>query len=67
MTKKDFELIARVIENSPSLDNDQKFKLAKEMAHALWETNPRFDERRFIRAAIGNPYWGYDAEELYGR
>ncbi len=51
MTKKDFKAIAEIINQSPSLDDDQKMKLAQEFATWLRTTNPRFDRSRFISAA----------------
>lgn len=50
MTKKDFELIARVIRRS-NLSHG-KSELAVRFANELQNTNPRFDRGRFIAAAM---------------
>ena len=56
---KDFELIARVIENlyhyrEGFVDGKgERQHLAHEFADALAETNPRFDRFRFIKACTG--------------
>ena len=56
MTKKDFELIARVIRLSKrrfDAYNETAIEIhefAKEMAYHLSATNPRFDRERFLAA-----------------
>jgi hypothetical protein len=52
MTRKDFELIARVIkaQRAPHNDSATLDELTREFAYALEETNPRFDTHRFIEA-----------------
>lgn len=53
MTKRDFELIARVIRSVPSWDESdsaRRRELAMTFANALTETNPRFDRERFLEA-----------------
>jgi hypothetical protein len=47
MTRKDYELIAKVIANAKFNDVDL---LAKELAKALELENPRFDAVRFLSA-----------------
>lgn len=57
MTKKDFELIARVLSATrpdPSESGDAWHawaNTAKAFAAELAKVNPRFDESRFLRAA----------------
>lgn len=65
MTRRDFELIARVIRerveavkgipHSPStaLLTDAHVRLSILMADALGQTNPRFDRQRFLNACYG--------------
>jgi hypothetical protein len=52
MTRKDFELIARVIkaQRAPHNDSATLDELTREFAYALEETNPRFDSFLFLRA-----------------
>ena len=61
MTKKDFELIAAalkearmhwIIAETPDADSFRAglYAAAKELAHALSTTNPRFDRERFLAA-----------------
>ena len=58
MTKKDFELIARVLGTEHALrdvEDNKKGKaavesVAREFAHRLSSTNDRFDAGRFLRA-----------------
>lgn len=52
MTKKDFELIARVLFES-DLVEDELDALARRFADALAQTNPLFNRARFIAAATG--------------
>ena len=47
MTRKDYELIASVIDQL-GLDKDTTDLVANKMADALANTNPRFDRRKFI-------------------
>lgn len=56
MTRKDFELIAKVLRESKSINAaawsaSVRAVLAVEFADALAETNPAFDRSRFIEAA----------------
>lgn len=56
MTRKDFELIARVLKNSDGVIDDQAREALGEMfANELAETNPAFDRRRFLSAAAALP------------
>jgi len=48
MTRKDFELIARVIRNID--DKDSRNQTALNFATELKQTNPRFDTQRFVTA-----------------
>lgn len=50
MTKKDFELIAKVIRNHINYINDAVPNLAQEITEELQKTNPRFDRERFLKA-----------------
>ena len=53
MTKKDFELIARVINDAWSaraLNQTPAYELSKRMADALGWTHPKFDRDRFLEA-----------------
>src|SRR5215475_7113711 len=58
MSKKDFELVARVVrasaplpyETAELLSKDQQRALAERFAAELASTNPRFDRGRFIAA-----------------
>lgn len=51
MTRKDFELIARVIKNSDEVADDMtREALADMFADKLADTNPAFDRARFITA-----------------
>ena len=54
MTKKDFELIAGVIEKSDQtvmpVCVQSKVRIATFFAQALTGTNPRFDKARFLKA-----------------
>lgn len=55
MTRKDFQFIADVIaeypSHSPSL-RDARESFAYSFADALRTTNPRFDRKRFLTAAL---------------
>ena len=51
MTKKDFELIAFVIQWLPETCEVDNLGIAREFALALKSTNARFDRERFIAAA----------------
>jgi hypothetical protein len=55
MTRKDFELIADVLNNYHTGDEKQK-AVVREMALTfgvrLHETNPRFDVQRFVSACV---------------
>ena len=53
MTKKDYVLIAEVLNKFPRLDYGVESvleELAEEMADALALTNPRFDRAKFLTA-----------------
>jgi len=47
MTRKDYELIARVIDRAKFNNIDQ---LARDLATELEKENPRFDRARFLSA-----------------
>lgn len=49
MTKKDYELIASVI-NIPNAIRRTKEGLANDFANTLASKNPRFDKQKFLRA-----------------
>jgi hypothetical protein len=52
MTKKHFELVARVLrENADKVDTDATVKLAVAFATEFTKENPRFDAVRFLKAA----------------
>lgn len=56
MTKKDFELIARVFATHCSAPNNIRevvSSVADDMANALATTNPLFDRARFLAACEG--------------
>jgi len=56
MTRKDFELIARVIKDHRTYEGDQTVnQLARDMADALRVTNQQFNRDKFIRACGGEP------------
>ena len=52
MTKKDFELIARVVLSATGSDRQivHRQDLAEWFAAELEKTNPRFDRERFLEA-----------------
>lgn len=54
MTKKDFELIARVLKAGRNADRPDSSitvdAIAEDFAGALAKENPRFDRRRFLKA-----------------
>jgi hypothetical protein len=50
MTRKDFELIAEVINTSQYYSADYRNEIARNMAQALATTNPAFNEDRFLKA-----------------
>ncbi len=51
MTRKDFELIAKVVANTlATVTEESRQCLALDFAYALQETNPRFDITRFVKA-----------------
>ena len=55
MTRKDFQLIADVLNAHADkpVDHDAVLKdLAHDFARALAETNPRFDQQRFVMACL---------------
>ena len=56
MTKKDFELIAKVIRWMPDLtfaERARREDMAKRFADELVNTNMRFDRNKFLNAATG--------------
>jgi hypothetical protein len=53
MTRKDFEMIAKVVGNTlATVTEDARQCLALDFAYALKETNPRFDTSRFVKACL---------------
>ena len=52
MSRKDFVAIAQAIRENILLI-EQREALARAIIPALRESNPRFDSRRFITAAVG--------------
>jgi len=67
MTRKDFELIARVVNNTytnnvqPDVDRDQ---IAEAFARELTNVNPRFDAAKFLQACGHSDYWPKDTTTL---
>tara|TARA_R100000951_G_scaffold93344_1_gene81862 strand:- start:645 stop:824 length:180 start_codon:yes stop_codon:yes gene_type:complete len=53
MTKKDYEVIAKVIKNS-ELSETKRLQIALEMSNELLETNNNFEENVFLKACIPN-------------
>jgi hypothetical protein len=52
MTRKDYELIAKVLRESDGIIDQMALEaLAENLAEALEQTNPRFDARKFIFAS----------------
>ena len=51
MSRKDFELIARVIKNIE--DENIRKETALNFANELQSVNPRFDVSRFVKACTG--------------
>lgn len=53
MSKKDFELIARVVRDARLLHSEDRNRqfLAEDFAEAIAKENPRFDKARFVEAA----------------
>jgi hypothetical protein len=49
MTRKDYELIARVIRYA-EIDERAGDRIARDFAYALAKDNPRFDRARFLKA-----------------
>lgn len=60
MTRKDYELIAKVLHDFVGDGGDviDRDKIAYELARALSQDNPRFDRLRFLVAS------GYISEEV---
>jgi hypothetical protein len=54
MTKKDYILIAHIIDTAP-LPPGVRPLLAQEFADRLGSYNPRFNPQKFIKAATRNP------------
>ena len=53
MTRKDFEMIAKVVGNTlATVTEESRQCLALDFAYALKETNPRFDTSRFVKACL---------------
>lgn len=50
MTKKDYELIAKVIRENEGDDMRSHIALVNALAYALEQANPRFDRPRFLAA-----------------
>jgi hypothetical protein len=50
MTRKDYVLIARNIEQAYYLDETQRNTIAQDLADSLSMDNPRFDRARFLEA-----------------
>ena len=50
MTRKDYVLIARNIEQAYYLDDTQRNTMAQDLADSLSMDNPRFDRARFLTA-----------------
>lgn len=56
MTRKDYELIAKVLKNSDEVADDMtRNALADMFADALEDENPRFNRETFLRACGINP------------
>ena len=65
MTRKDYELIASVIDGL-GLDLETTDLIANKMAEALATTNPRFDRGRFIVKATRTHLTAYLTNVLAG-
>jgi hypothetical protein len=52
MTKRDFELIATVLQGASALAPADLADLAEDFADALKATNQQFNRERFIRACV---------------
>ena len=50
MTKKDFELIAKVVRETEGVSKPARVRLATEFAKELLYVNSRFDKDRFCEA-----------------
>jgi hypothetical protein len=50
MTRKDYNLIAKIIESAYYLNENQKMVVARDFADDLGLDNPRFDRDRFLVA-----------------
>jgi hypothetical protein len=65
MTKKDYELIARVLRETtggPDMPGPLRDHIARTFAYELAALNPRFDGARFIAACMGQ-----DSHDSAGR
>jgi hypothetical protein len=62
MSKKDFEMIARVLREYGSASPTDALFLARKFADELAATNPRFARERFIAACMGE-----DSHDSAGR
>lgn len=51
MTRKDYEMLARVIANAWTSTKQDKASIANDLADELELDNPRFDRERFLIAA----------------
>ena len=51
MTRKHFELIAKIVKNIENVDT--RTQVAMDFAHALRAENPRFNVCRFVEACGG--------------
>jgi hypothetical protein len=74
MSKKDFEMIARVLREHPHAAGAGRIRLARAFAAELAATSPRFDRERFIAACMGEDSHDsagrkvrYSADPLAGR
>ena len=55
MTRKDFQLIADVVASTlATVKPEARQCLALDFAAALADTNPRFDQSRFVKACLVN-------------
>lgn len=54
MTRKDYVLIAQIIRENATTATERRY-WAQVFAAKLADTNPQFDPRRFIRAALLGP------------
>lgn len=69
MSKKDYELIARTIQDSRTdfKSNKTHAQFAGYMAYKLAEDNPRFDLARFMQACMPTVWVGSTKEAAWDR